>query len=225
MRIGWFTTGRDREARELFESTLSWIRRGEIRGEVIFVFLNRERGEDREADLFMDLAERENIPLISLSSKKFEKRREFEARAVELIEPFRPDICFLCGYMLIVGEEMLKKFRMINLHPSLPGGPKGPWEKVMDELARGDYDEAGAMIHLVTPELDVGPCISYFSFPLKDLRDKTSSPEELSRLIREREFRGEIPLVLLTLRAISLGEIDLNKIKPLDFSEEIGRWL
>lgn len=225
MRIGWLSTGRDEEARRLFLKALSWVRDGRIRGKIVFVFVNRERGENPETDRFLNLVEREGVELITLSSSKFGDRREFERRATELIEPFEPDICFLCGYMLIVGEEMCGRFRMLNLHPALPGGPRGAWEKVMMEIAKGDYEEAGAMIHIVTPELDRGPCVSFFSFPIKEMREKASSPEELARLIREKEFRGEIPLVLLTLRALSLGEIDLERGVPLDLSEEVRKWL
>ena len=55
---------------------------------------------------------------------------------------------------------------MLNLHPALPGGPKGMWQQVIWELLEDEADETGAMIHLATAQLDRGPVVSTFRFSL-----------------------------------------------------------
>jgi len=69
--------------------------------------------------------------------------------------------------MLIVSEELCQKYDMINLHPAPPGGPTGSWQEVIWTLIQNKADTAGAMIHLVTPELDRGPALATASSLLR----------------------------------------------------------
>ncbi len=72
----------------------------------------------------------------------------------------------LAGYMLITGKEMCQRYDMINLHPAAPGGPAGTWQEVIWQLIKNHTTESGVMMHLVTPELDKGPVVSYCTFPI-----------------------------------------------------------
>ena len=56
-RLGWFSTGRDKAARDLLAVAKQGIVLGEIEAELAFVFCNRERGEARDSDLFLELIE------------------------------------------------------------------------------------------------------------------------------------------------------------------------
>ncbi|GAH51765.1 unnamed protein product, partial [marine sediment metagenome] len=51
-KLGWFSTGRDKAARDLLQAVDSSIKRGEIKAEIAFAFSNREPSEARESDLF-----------------------------------------------------------------------------------------------------------------------------------------------------------------------------
>ena len=46
---------------------------------------------------------------------------------MRLIDPFKPDLSLLAGYMLIISPEMCRRYPLINLHPAAPDGPKGTW--------------------------------------------------------------------------------------------------
>ena len=70
-QLGWFSTGRDKAARDLLKAVTSSIRLGEIEAEIAFVFCSREPGESEESDLFLKLVEDEHIPLIYFSHQKF----------------------------------------------------------------------------------------------------------------------------------------------------------
>ncbi len=56
-QLGWFSTGRDKAARDLLQAANSSIRLDKIRAKIAFVFCNREPGESQESDLFLKLVE------------------------------------------------------------------------------------------------------------------------------------------------------------------------
>lgn len=182
-KIGWFSTGRDEAARQLFQTVYSAMENHLIKGQISVVFSNRAKGESTESDHFFSLVENKNIPLVCLSSKDFlpnlwteskddltkraEWRRRFDGEAIKKLQDYPFDLAVLAGYMLIVGEEMCQTYQMINLHPAAPDGPTGTWQEVIWELIESEADETGIMMHLVTRELDRGPVVTYVTFSIK----------------------------------------------------------
>jgi len=182
-QFGWFSTGRDKAARDLLQAIQSNIKLGEIEAEIAFVFSNREPGESEESDLFFKLVEGYHIPLVTLSYQKLKAKKgvidsrqqeelplwrlDYDREVMNRLRNFSPDLCVLAGYMLIVGKEMCRKYDMINLHPAAPGGPKGTWQEVTWQLIDNRAEETGVVMHLVTPELDQGPPATYCTFPIK----------------------------------------------------------
>ena len=249
LTIGWFSTGRDKAARQLLQVVYESIKTGEIKGDFIFVFSNREPGESKESDLFFELVHSYGIPLICLSSKKFEAtqgsatraktqtlpqwRLEYDGEIVRKLQGFTPELCVLAGYMLIVGEEMCHKYNMINLHPAAPGGPKGSWQEVIWTLIKNRARESGVMMHLVTPELDRGPVITYCTYPISgepfdkhwqkigkrsiaELKKDDGENNSLFQLIRQHGLAREFPLIVSTLRAFGKNEIRIESGKVFD---------
>jgi phosphoribosylglycinamide formyltransferase-1 len=227
LNIGWFSTGRDEAARQLLQAVQDKSHRGDIDGKISFVFSNREPGEAKESDLFFELVRSYNIPLLCLSHQKFktaaqeqEWRIKYDKEVNKKIEPFAPDLCVLAGYMLIVSAELCQKYDMINLHPAPPGGPTGSWQEVIWTLIRNKADTAGAMIHLATPELDRGPVISYCLFSIKGEPFaeywRKDDRDMLFRLIRQHELVREFPLIILTLQALSRGEVGIRDRRVID---------
>jgi hypothetical protein len=62
---------------------------------------------------------------------------------------------------------MCLRYNMINLHPAAPGGPAGTWQEVIWQLIRTGAHKTGVMMHLVTPELDRGPVVTYCIFSIR----------------------------------------------------------
>ena len=142
--------------------------------------------------------------------------REIDTR----IKKFAPDICVMAGYMLILGEELCQQYTMINIHPAPPEGPVGTWKEVMWKLIEQKAEQAGAMMHLVTPELDRGPVISYCSFPIKGLPFDSywqkDDRDGLFALIRQHELAREFPLIISTIKALSHGDIGIKGNMVID---------
>ena len=182
-QLGWFSTGRDKAARDLLTVVQRGMALGEIEAEIAFVFCNREPGESPESDLFLKLVESYGMPLVCFSYRRFKAsqvrsitdlgeslptwRLDYDREVMNQLRGFHADLCVLAGYMLIVGEEMCHRYNMINLHPAAPGGPKGTWQEVIWQLIDSKAEETGVMMHLVTPELDKGPPATYCTFPIR----------------------------------------------------------
>jgi folate-dependent phosphoribosylglycinamide formyltransferase PurN len=182
-QLGWFSTGRDKAARDLLTAVNDSIKQGEIEAEIAFVFCSREPGEADESDMFMKLVEDYRIPLICFSYQEFKSRQntnlpeqiaelpswrlDYDREVMKRLESFSPDLCVLAGYMLIVGPEMCQRYDMINLHPAAPGGPTGTWQEVIWQLIEDRVKQTGVMMHLVTPELDKGLPVAYCTFSIE----------------------------------------------------------
>ena len=242
-QLGWFSTGRDKAARDLLAAVISSIKQGEIEAEVAFVFSSREPGESKESDLFLKLVEDYHLPLVCFSYQKFKAkegaattgqagtlplwRLDYDREVMNRLQEFHPDLCVLAGYMLIVGKEMCQRYDMINLHPAAPGGPTGTWQEVIWQLIDNKAQETGVMMHLVTPELDKGPPVTYCTFPIrskpfdnywqeieghsvKEIKQEQGEDSPLFRLIRQYGLAREFPLIISTLKAFSQGKVRIT---------------
>ncbi len=242
-KIGWFSSGRGEGSRNLLTTAQQNIENGSIKAQIDFVFCNRERGQSQSTDQFLDLVESFGIPLVCFSSIEFRSRRgkeapgdwrlEYDRQVMQRLKGFKPDICILAGYMLIVGEEMCRHYNMINLHPAAPGGPPGTWKEVIWELIASEASETGVMMHLAIPELDQGPPVTYCTFairgalfdsywedikgkPVDELIDQQGDANPLFSLIRKEGAKRELPLVVATLKAFSEGRVRIEDSRVID---------
>lgn len=240
MRIGWLSTGRDQAAGNLLSDIVGRAQQDEIDLDIGAVFCDRERGESPESDRFLDLVQRLGFPTLTLSSAKNwqraqdsgqdrrQWREEFHEQVQRMLGPYRLNVLVLAGYMLIVSPAMCRRYPGLNLHPALPQGPTGTWQHVVWQLLRENAKENGAMIHLMTPELDRGPVIAFDSYSLRGpewdplwdqfhakLKTQTldeiaateGEAEPLFAAIRARGERREIPLLYQTIKQFALGKL------------------
>jgi phosphoribosylglycinamide formyltransferase 1 len=274
VRIGWLSSGRDAAARELLSETVRRAGRDGVALDIGCVFCDRAPGEHPESDRFLDLVTSLGFPAITLSSARSWKewwsvdttpghvegahkhdvreawRDAFHFIVGEQLKAFDLDLLVLAGYMLVVSPDMCERYSMLNLHPALPGGPAGTWQDVIWELLRTDARETGAMIHLVTSELDQGPVVSYCSFPiaggafdplwmqfrrkrerrgLGSISIDDGEREPLFAEIRRRGALREIPLVYQTVRQFVEGRLtttggDVHAIDdelPMDLTDAV----
>jgi len=245
-RLGWFSTGRDKAAMDLLKAVQDKIKHDEIKAEIQFVFSNREPGESNESDRLFKAAAGYKISLVCFSYEKFRAsqgerdsqagnlpswRLNYDRQVMERLKDYHPDLCVLAGYMLIVGREMCQHYNMINLHPAAPGGPAGTWQEVIWQLIENNAETSGVMMHLVTPELDKGPPVTYCTYSIrgepfnvywKEIKGKPieeikreGENNRLFRLIRQHGLAREFPLIINTLKAFSRGKVRINPEKQV----------
>jgi phosphoribosylglycinamide formyltransferase-1 len=94
-------------------------------------------------------------------------RAAFEAALLKPLLAARPDILCLAGFMRILTPDFVQLFagRMLNIHPSLL--PKYPGLHTHQRALDAGDAEAGASVHLVTPELDAGPILGQARVPVR----------------------------------------------------------
>ncbi len=93
-----------------------------------------------------------------------ESRVDYDTRLAAYVSSFQPDYLILAGWMRILSSVFLSCFpyRVINLHPALPGTFPGMHaiERAYEAYQRGDIKHTGVMVHLVPDEgVDNGPVL------------------------------------------------------------------
>lgn len=242
--FGWFSSGRDQAAIDLLTAAAARMASGFIPGRLAYVFCDRAAGETAASDRFLAAVRSRGVPLVTHSSGKLRAlikarvpeleafREAYDAQVIERLKEFAADIAVLAGYMLIISPRLCRAFLCLNLHPAVPGGPTGTWQQVMWQVMEAGSREAGAMMHLATPELDEGPPVTYFRLPLigpefephwaeftrkrrqqglAEIQAREGEAEPLFAQIRAAELRREVPLILLTLKNLAEGRFTLSR--------------
>jgi len=249
LTIGWFSTGRGPGSRRLLATVHDDIAAGRLDARIAFVFCNREPGQDPQTDLFLEQARGYGLPLVCLSSLRFRRergesparpgeplpewRREFDREVRHLLEPYEFDIGMLAGYMLIATEALCERYDLLNVHPAAPDGPPGTWQEVIWWLVERRAGHSGVRIHLATTELDVGPPVTYCTYPIRGpgidplwreverrgvaaVRAEDGEENALFQEIRRMGVARELPLVVETLRAFAGGRVSVRDKRVVD---------
>ena len=129
----------------------------------------------------------------------FASRAAFDAELAEAVAAARPDWVACAGYMRILGDAFVARFRgrLLNIHPSLLPKYRG-LRTHRRALDAGDT-EHGASVHFVVPELDAGAVVAQATIPIGD----GDSPQALA----ERLLPLEHQLVVATLALAGTGRL------------------
>jgi phosphoribosylglycinamide formyltransferase-1 len=133
----------------------------------------------------LDRAARANIDSHVVDHKQFPDRRSFDRALISIIDPLKPDLVILAGFMRILSDEFIDHYhdRLLNIHPSLLPKYKG---LNTHQLAIDNHDAAhGASVHYVSHELDSGPIVIQAEVPVLEADDKSS----LASRVLEQEHK------------------------------------
>lgn len=170
-RIAILVSGRGSNLQALLDA----IDAGRLDARIVGVFSDRPRAA---------ALERVPAPLRwSADARRFPDRAGFDATLADAVEAVRPDWVICAGYMRILGEAFISRFRgrLLNIHPSLLPKYRGLHTHAR-ALEAGDR-EHGASVHWVVPELDAGAVIAQAVIPVLP-GDK---PEDLAARLLPRE--------------------------------------
>lgn len=135
----------------------------------------------------LERAKEHGIEGVCISPKQFENREKFNESFLEKIDSYQPDLIVLAGFLVVIPERMIQKYRnrIINIHPSLIPSFCGTGYyglKVHEgALARG-VKVTGATVHFVDEGTDTGPII--LQQPVMVEADDT--PQVLQRRVMEQ---------------------------------------
>ena len=118
-------------------------------------------------------AKEQGISTSSLDHKAFDSREAFDQALMQQIDACNPSLVVLAGFMRILTPVFVAHYagRLINIHPSLLPAFTGlhTHQRAIDAGCKF----AGATVHQVTAELDVGPILAQAVVPV--LSDDTEA--------------------------------------------------
>lgn len=135
----------------------------------------------------------------SADPKTFESREAYETALADAIAACGADWIVCAGYMRILGEAFVERFRgrLLNIHPSLLPKYRGLHTHAR-ALADGET-EHGASVHFVIPELDAGTVVAQARVPVY-------VDDDVERLAA-RVLTVEHPLLVAVLRLAAAGRL------------------
>lgn len=147
------------------------------RAQVVSVISNRPDAQG------LEFARERGIATRVVDHKAFASREAFDAELADTVGRFEPDVVALAGFMRILTDGFVAQFegRLVNVHPSLL--PAFPGLDTHRRAIECGCTLAGATVHFVTPELDVGPIIAQAQVPVLP----GDTPESLAARVLQRE--------------------------------------
>ena len=157
----------------------------------------------------LERAKKHGIESVCISPKSYDSREEFNRVFIDKIDSYDVDLVVLAGFLVVVPEEMIKKYtnRIINIHPSLIPSFRGKGYyglKVHEGVLSRGVKITGATVHFVDEGTDTGPII--LQKAVEVLEDDT--PKVLQRRVMEQAEWKIMP------QAINL--IANNKVSVID---------
>lgn len=114
----------------------------------------------------LELARAQGIATEVLDHKQFDSREGFDTALAALIDQYDPALVVLAGFMRILTPGFVEHYagRLLNIHPSLLPAFTGlhTHQRAIDAGCKF----AGASVHQVTAELDVGPILDQAVVPV-----------------------------------------------------------
>jgi len=151
------------------QAILDAIRMRVLDAQVVVVVSNRKDAYGLER------AERASVPTRYHPLKPYrdagKSREEYDADLAALVKEYAPEWVVLAGWMHILSNAFLQRFsyRVVNLHPALPGQFPGAHaiQDAYEAFQRGEIKQTGVMVHLVPDEqVDRGPVIASTDVPI-----------------------------------------------------------
>ena len=138
----------------------------------------------------LERAEKAGIEAKCIAPSMFDTRELFNKALIEALDEAEIDLVVLAGFLVIIPEEMVAKYRnrIINIHPSLIPSFCGTGYyglKVHEKALERGVKLTGATVHFVDEGTDSGPIILQKAVEVKD--DDTAESLQL-RVMEEAEW-------------------------------------
>lgn len=133
----------------------------------------------------------------------FNRKEDYEARLVEILQAGDTDIVVLAGYMRLVGSVFLRAFphRIVNIHPALL--PAFTGLHAQRQAVEYGVKYSGCTVHLVDNGMDTGPIIRQTVVPVDDDDDEESLAARI--LVQEHKIYAEVLQLLAEGRVFLEG--------------------
>lgn len=197
------------------QALIDAIRMKVLDAEIVLVVSNRK-------DAFgLVRAEKAGIPTHYMPLKPYtaagRTRADYDADLAQIVGEAAPDWVVLAGWMHILSSAFLDRFpyRVVNLHPALPGKFPGAHaiEEAFAAFQRGEIKQTGCMVHLVPDEaVDAGPVIGVAEVPIY----RTDTLETLANRMHQAEHK----LLVQSLQRLIVGDEEVSDDDYMDEDDD-----
>lgn len=166
---------------------------------------------NRKAAFGLARAEKAGVPTRYFPLKPYldagRTRAEYDGDLAALVAAYKPDWVVLAGWMHILCAAFIERFpyRVVNLHPALPGKFPGAHaiEEAFAAFQRGEIKQTGCMVHLVPDEaVDAGPVIGVAEVPIYRM--------DTLEMLTNRMHQAEHKLLVQSLQRLTVGDEDIE---------------
>jgi phosphoribosylglycinamide formyltransferase 1 len=129
-------------------------------------------GSDKPGAGALARATKAGIETAVFPADAYEDRIGRDAAMADWIESRRPQLVVLAGYMQLLSEPFVARFRgrIVNVHPALL--PAFPGLDAIGQALAAGVEETGVTVHFVDEGVDTGPAIAQRSVPVPPGRDR-----------------------------------------------------
>ncbi|MDA1060522.1 MAG: phosphoribosylglycinamide formyltransferase [bacterium] len=147
---------------------------------------------NKEHCFALERAQEQGFKTIFIDPKD-KSREEYDYEIAEILEEEDIDLVVLVGYMRILSPEFVKKFKIINVHPSLIPKFSGKdffGQSVHQAVLASGETETGMTIHYVEEGVDTGEIILQKTCPIEE----SDTPETLKEKVQalEKKYYPEV---------------------------------
>lgn len=150
-----------------------------LNGDIVLVFSNNK-------DAFaLERAKKNKIKAVFMDPARYSSREQYDSEIIEMLEEEKIDLIVLAGYMFLLSQEFIHRFKnkILNIHPALLPSFKGT-HGIKDAYRYG-VKVTGVTVHFVDEGLDSGPIILQEAVDI----DPDDSVEELEEKIHKVEHK------------------------------------
>jgi phosphoribosylglycinamide formyltransferase-1 len=122
----------------------------------------------------LEYAAARGIATVIVEHRDYATREAFDAALALAIDGFRPELVALAGFMRILTDGFVLRYRgrLLNIHPSLL--PAFPGLDTHAKALAAGVKLHGCTVHFVTAELDHGPIVIQAAVPVLPHDDEAS---------------------------------------------------
>lgn len=161
----------------------------------------------------LERAKKAGIPYAVVAASEYADGQGRDAAIIEAVERFGGQAIVLAGYMSILGSEVTRRYRIVNVHPALIPSfcGKGFYgQRVHRAVLDYGAKVSGATVHFVDEGTDTGPIIMQKCVPVLD----GDTPETLAARVLEVEHE----ILVASVKLLCEGKLELKGRRVLFLS-------
>jgi phosphoribosylglycinamide formyltransferase-1 len=163
-------------------------------------------GSDKANAWALERAQVDGVATAVFARDKYEDRTARDADMADWIESRGADLVVLAGYMQLLGDDFVARFRnrIVNVHPALL--PAFPGLDAIGQALEAGVETTGVTVHFVDEGVDTGPAILQREVPVPAGRDRAELEAAVHAV--EHELYPE------AIRMIAEGRVRIDPSDP-----------